>query len=113
MKAIWKFVVPLNKVTDIVAIKVPPGARFLSVQNQGENPCFWFAVTPAEPTEERRFLCIGTGNPAPDEIMTKPFLGTVQGLYRYNSGFATSRSWRLRTRPNNFFIAPRVCLEIA
>lgn len=79
MNAIWKFAVPLIELSDTISVKMPPNARVLSVGNQNETLCFWCAVTCAEPTDDREFFVIGTGNPAMDEIHTpKRFIGTVQ-----------------------------------
>lgn len=72
-RVIWKFPVPLN---DTPLIKMPPGARILSVGAQGEVITLWAEVDPYEgPPILRKFHIRGTGHPVPEGEVT--FIGTV------------------------------------
>lgn len=61
---IWKY--PLE-VTDLQTLKMPAGAKVLTVQMQGEACCLWALVDEAaQVTQARTFAIYGTGNPVPD-----------------------------------------------
>ena len=72
MRSIWKY--PL-KVTSAQDIEMPDGARILSVQMQGEQPCLWAEVDPNQVRERRKFFVAATGGPAPERAQ---YLGTFQ-----------------------------------
>ncbi len=74
MKAIWKFEVPIN--ADMMVLKMPVGAKVLTVQIQGHKPCLWAEIVRGAPTEDRMFAWFGTGEQFPDRLMT--YIGTVQ-----------------------------------
>ena len=63
MQTIWKF--PLE-ITDIQHVKMPKGAKILSVHNQGqspgERPMLWAMVNPEAEPEEREIHIAGTGH---------------------------------------------------
>ena len=75
---IWKW--PLlgtpEAATDHPTIDMPYGATVLCVQTQGGRPCIWAEVDPAQPTESRTFVIVGTGQPIPDDA--GPYIGTWQ-----------------------------------
>ena len=71
---IWKY--PLE-VTDRLALTMPPGAKFLTVQMQHGKPCLWALVDETKrDTATRRIAIYGTGNPMPDEPGT--YIATFQ-----------------------------------
>lgn len=75
-RTIWKFAVPVD---DAVAIKMPKGARLLTVQAQGAEMCLWAEVNTEAPEEKRYFAIFGTGNPMPREMgYSDAYVGTVQ-----------------------------------
>lgn len=74
MKAIWKFEVPI--INTATVLKMPVGAKALTVQMQGHKPCLWAEVSPGSPTEDRMFAWFGTGHQLPERLMT--YIGTVQ-----------------------------------
>jgi len=82
VKTIWKFEVPVN---DLVQIKVPTNAKFLSVGVQKpRHLCFWMLVTPPRSLademdwELRGFTVVGTGHPIDESMLAKnQFLGTA------------------------------------
>jgi len=60
-----------------VSIKMPLGARFLSVQCQFDEICLWMQVPDGAKIEvERRFVAIGTGHQFDERGLQ--YLGTVQ-----------------------------------
>ena len=63
---IWKYPLGLN---DRQALTMPPGAKLLTVQAQGEyGACLWALVDERLPDAETRTIAIyGTGTPIPDE----------------------------------------------
>ena len=76
MREIWKFAVPVD---DPVAIKMPKGARLLTVQAQGSEMCIWAEVNPKGAPEKRYFAIFGTGNPMPSGMgYSDVYVGTVQ-----------------------------------
>lgn len=71
---IWKY--PLE-VTDRLALTMPPGAKFLTVQVQHGKCCLWALVDETKKdTDTRRIAIYGTGNPMPDEPGT--YIATFQ-----------------------------------
>jgi hypothetical protein len=75
---IWKFPLPSH---GGASVKMPKGARILSVQNQGEHPTLWAMVNPSEQVEKehRHFFVAMTGHPLGRHVDAHDtFLGTVQ-----------------------------------
>jgi hypothetical protein len=80
MMTIWKY--ELSVGLDTVTLRMPGGAVILSLQTQGavpdERPTMWAIVDPGQPSEERHFAIVGTGNPFPAGIGKQDFIGTFQ-----------------------------------
>lgn len=74
MKRIFKY--PLA-ITDSQSLLLPIGAKFLSVQFQGELLCLWALVDPEERNYQQTIRIIGTGHPITDSEYLQ-FIGTVQ-----------------------------------
>jgi hypothetical protein len=74
MQTIWKFALPVE---DEPLIRMPIGAKVLTVQSQGGYPCLWALVDPAAANEDRRFRVVGTGHPFA-EADAHAYLGTFQ-----------------------------------
>lgn len=71
---VWKF--PLYPDT---TMKMPKGAKVLTVQVQGSGPCIWALVDPMEPEyEERVYSVVGTGWNA--DVDVSNYVGTFQLL---------------------------------
>lgn len=73
MKTIWKF--DLN-IVDEQHIRMPDGARLLSVQNQHGFIALWALVDDDVEDNERRLFIRGTGHPI-DAAVNAVFVGTV------------------------------------
>lgn len=73
---IWKY--PMTNRTSF--IDMPPGARVLSCQMQGDLPCFWVLVDADDdmPTTARQFTAIETGGKMPYPPHRLQFIATVQ-----------------------------------
>lgn len=63
MQTIWKYPVVLD---DEFELRMPAGARLLTVQVQQGKPVLWALVNPDVPQKTRRFRLYGTGQPLPD-----------------------------------------------
>jgi len=75
MKQIWKY--QLREEADIL-LRLPKGAKFLSVISQGDQPVMYALIDPNEArTEEWVVMCVGTGRPIADDVSGGVFLGTV------------------------------------
>ena len=73
---IWKY--PLA-VTDSQELRLPKGARVLSIQAQHAVPTLWALVDPqAKDTELWQFVTIGTGHLAPPDLAMFQFFSTYQ-----------------------------------
>jgi hypothetical protein len=61
-------------------IYLPRGAQILAVDIQDNSPVFWAIVDPSVPTECRRLLVFGTGQPvySLDRAMELRYIGTWQ-----------------------------------
>ncbi len=73
MTTIWKF---LLEVTDTQDVKMPRGARILTVDVQHGTPCLWALVDGEQPRESRHIQMYGTGHsfdPVPSD-----YIGTFQ-----------------------------------
>lgn len=55
--SVWKFPFPFPPpgLRDEFELLMPPGAHVLTVQLQGEQPCIWALVDPAQPEQSRRW----------------------------------------------------------
>jgi hypothetical protein len=81
-RRIWKF--PLA-VTDYQTVKMPAGARVLSVDVVRTDLVAYALCNPNAEPRERTCLIVGTGNPieeyaAVEWVETMDFIGTVQML---------------------------------
>jgi hypothetical protein len=75
MRTIYKY--PLE-ITDAQTIKMPEGAKILSVHNQGGTTCLWAEVDTDKELTERAIEIFGTGNPMwVDMGVQREFIGTV------------------------------------
>ena len=75
-QTIYKY--PLQ-VDDETTIKMPLGAKILTVQEQGGVPCIWALVNDSVPKKERTFLLLGTGQRCEDlRICESNYIGTFQ-----------------------------------
>ncbi len=72
---IWKYPVYMQ---DEFSIDMPPGAKILSVQIQGDSPQMWAMVEEESfgRTQRRRFKVVGTGHPITEDGLA--FIGTFQ-----------------------------------
>lgn len=64
---IWKYPI---EVTDQQNVKMPNGAKILTVQMQGDKPFLWALVDETLPKfqfEVHAIAIYGTGNPIPDQ----------------------------------------------
>jgi len=75
MRTIWKF--PFAVEGEVV-LRMPKGARALSVQTQNEVPCVWALVESTAAVEPRRFRIFGTGQRIEGQSLV--FVGTFQQL---------------------------------
>jgi hypothetical protein len=73
---IFKYMVPLGGSGDL-ELAFPKGARFLTLQVQGRDPCIWALVDPDAAPQLRRLQWIGTGHDA-SSLDDAHYLGTVQ-----------------------------------
>ena len=75
METIWKFHLPIR---DDFKIKLPAGARILSVGWQGEvdSLALWAAVDPENDEETRQIAIRGTGHPLGEAAQGR-FIGTA------------------------------------
>lgn len=64
-------------ITSEQSIKLPKGAKPLSVQLQFDIPCLWALVDEGNQPEDRILVIHGTGNPI-DSIDDHTYLGTIQ-----------------------------------
>lgn len=79
MKAVYKYVLSQYPVEDgnYIKVRMPYGAKFLTVQEQRNELCVWALVDPNEPEVTRIFEVIGTGWVFENADVTE-YLGTVQ-----------------------------------
>ncbi len=78
-KRVYRYPVPFD---DIVDIKMPIGARLLTIQVQHGEPKLWALVDPDRPVVTRRFRIADTGHPVEDWEATA-YVGSFQ-LYSGN-----------------------------
>ncbi len=75
MIAIYKY--ELN-IDDDIPIKLPKGAKILTVNLQNNNPFIWAEVDVTAELEERSFVMFGTGQSIMPEILAKlNYIGTI------------------------------------
>lgn len=76
MRAIYKYRLDVGAQ---VAVRMPRGAKVLSVGEQGVGIFVWAEVETLDDLEERYFLMYGTGHPIVESPhMSRVFIGTVQ-----------------------------------
>lgn len=76
MQTIWKY--PLS-ITSEQTLKMPVGARVLSIQFQCDTLCMWALVDGSLDQESRTFRIYGTGHPIEPELNSSlVYLATVQ-----------------------------------
>lgn len=73
---IWKFPI---ETTDVQSVRMPDGAKILSVGMQAGKITLWALVDPNKPTNDlKRIHVVGTGNRFPlNEFEDFSFIGTV------------------------------------
>lgn len=71
---IWKYPIPTR---GTFALRMPQGAKILSLQVQNGIPCLWAMVDESARVKQRVFRTRGTGFPC-DDLMELPFVGTYQ-----------------------------------
>lgn len=77
MRAIWK--VQLKADIGRQAIKMPRGAKILSVQDQCGNLCLWAEVDTEEPAETRNIRIYGTGHEVRTRYTSRlEYIATIQ-----------------------------------
>ena len=72
-EVIWKFKIGLG---NLVYVRMPIGAKVLSVGMQNTDITVWAEVTPYADLEERMFYVVSTGDRVPDKNKVQ-FIGTV------------------------------------
>lgn len=72
---IWKFNL---EITDKQTIRMPNGARILSIQEQNGELCVWAVVDPDEEYVPRKFRIFGEGHTFDLDAADAKFIGTVQ-----------------------------------
>src|SRR4051812_10783006 len=79
MLTVHKFALPFP-VTDRFELRLPRGARLLSLQCQQDEPKIWALVESDAPNEVRTFRLVGTGHPIPGILIAEQlrFVGTFQ-----------------------------------
>jgi hypothetical protein len=75
VKTIWKY--PIS-VTDRQSVRMPAGAKILTVAVRHETVCLWAEVDPAAPKTPRAIAIHGTGHEKPD--MEGAYIGTFMLL---------------------------------
>lgn len=70
-KSVWKF-----DLQPECTLKVPKGAKCLTVQMQSGVPFLWMLVDPEAPIENRRFVVLGIGHEG--EVDYSGYVGTWQ-----------------------------------
>ena len=75
MKTIWKY--PLDLLDGQQVLKMPKGAKILSIDIQGGLPTLWAEVDPEANPEARYFQVHGTGHPISNG---SAFVGSAVGV---------------------------------
>ena len=68
------------EIADKVLIKMPEGARVLSVQVQNDTPTIWAMVVTESKPVMREFRVYGTGNAVDTFAINGTYLGTIQHI---------------------------------
>lgn len=76
-RTIWKYNL---QITDDQAIKMPVGAKCLTVQMQHGQPALWAIVDPKAALELVAIRCHGTGHPMSDDSDKNDYVGTIQTM---------------------------------
>lgn len=74
-RKIFKY--PLQ-ITDSQKLEIPKHSTPLSLQVQDGKPTLWVMVDEEKPKTPVTIICVGTGNPVPDELDILGYLGTSQ-----------------------------------
>lgn len=74
MFSIFKYTIPIE---DYFTLKLPRGAKILSLQEQYNVPQLWALVEKNAPIEIRNFRLAGTGHPI-EKSENLEFIGTFQ-----------------------------------
>ena len=77
MLAVWKYPLPFPTY-DEFNLTMQKGAKVLTVQVQGDQPCIWALIDASAPTEVRRFRVAGTGHWLEQERACLDYVGTFQ-----------------------------------
>ena len=76
MKSIWKY--PL-KIEDYQEVRMPMGAKALTIQVQGGAPCLWAMLETEEKTTALYPVWMhGTGHPADEAAQLGRYVSTIQ-----------------------------------
>lgn len=73
-REIWKYDIDEGQ----QFIKMPKGAKHLTVQMQHNTPRIWVIVDPNADREDRLVSVIGTGHSIPDSRLLGEYVGTFQ-----------------------------------
>jgi len=73
MNTIWKFEVPI---LDEFTLRMPEGAKVLSVGEQWGTLVLWALVDPTAECVDKRFAVRGTGHPTHD-LSAEDYIGTA------------------------------------
>jgi len=63
---------------DYFSLKLPKGAKILTVQVQRDKPQLWALVNPKSPAETRNFRLVGTGHLIKESEENLNYIGTFQ-----------------------------------
>jgi hypothetical protein len=72
-KTVYKYEIPLETAFEL---RLPSGAKILTVQLQDGQPHIWALVDPRVRPTVRRFIMMGTGSPIPPTLLE--YVGTFQ-----------------------------------
>lgn len=72
-KKVWKY-----DLEPEMTIKMPAGAKILSIDEQNNMPCMWVLVNPEAKKVKRHFRFYGTGRTIPDVEMN--YVGSFQTI---------------------------------
>jgi len=70
MRTVYKYASTLDEVRKLMGLltfHVPVHSELVSVREQGDSVCLWFAVDPDAVREKREFAVVGTGRAAPEK----------------------------------------------
>lgn len=76
MRTIYKYPIPI--VVGDYKVRMPRGARILTIKFQVGHPQMWLTVDTDEPLEDRTFFLVETGEEIPKDIFTvSDYIGTL------------------------------------